>query len=163
MALHLKDLPDPKGKPIIGNLFTLDLHQLHNSIEEWADVYGDIFRLDLGIFQQLVVTRPSMIQTIMKERPHSFKRSEKLNKVIQEGGVHGVFNAEGNEWRKHRTIVAKGLDVKHQKDFHPVIEPILGRLYAKWCDRAASGEAFNIQKDLLHFTVHVTASLAFSL
>ncbi|MCR9173982.1 MAG: cytochrome P450 [bacterium] len=161
MATKVKDLPGPKGKPVIGNLFSLDLPQLHNSIEEWSAEHGDVFRLNLGIFDQLVVTRPSMLQKIMKERPHGFARSEKLNKVIRESGVHGVFNTEGIDWKKHRPIVAKGLDVKHQKDFYPAIEPILGRLYKKWQERAKSGEAFFIQKDLLRFTVDVTSSLAF--
>jgi cytochrome P450 len=161
MALHVKDLPGPKGKPVIGNLFALDLPQLHNTIEEWTKEYGDVFRLDLGIFQQVIITRPSMLQKIMRERPHGFMRSDKLNKVIRDGGVHGVFNAEGEDWKKHRPIVAKGLDVRHQKAFYPAIEPVLGRLYKKWNERAESGEAFIIQKDLLRFTVDVTASLAF--
>jgi len=161
MPIEVKDLPGPKGKPIIGNLFSLDLPQLHNSIEEWSTEYGDVFRLNLGIFDQLIVTRPSMLQKIMRERPDGFMRSDKLNKVIREGGVHGVFNAEGEDWKKHRPIVAKGLDVRHQKDFYPAIEPVLGRLYKKWCERADSGEPFIIQKDLLRFTVDVTASLAF--
>lgn len=161
MAIKVKDLPGPKGKPIVGNLFSLDLPQLHNTIEGWSDEYGDVFRLNLGIFDQLVITRPSMLQKIMKERPEGFTRSLKMNRIIREGGVHGVFNAEGEDWKKHRPIVAKGLDVKHQKDFYPAIEPVLGRLYKKWSERAESGEPFYIQKDLLRFTVDVTSSLAF--
>ncbi|GAB5418840.1 MAG: hypothetical protein Crog4KO_01790 [Crocinitomicaceae bacterium] len=161
MSITIKDLPGPKGKPIVGNLFSLDLPQLHNSIEDWSDEFGDVFRLDLGIFSQLVITRPSILQKIMKERPHSFSRNTKMNQIIREGGVHGVFNVEGEDWRKHRPIVAKGLDVKHQKDFYPAMEPVLGRLYKKWSERAESGEPFVIQKDLLRFTVDVTSSLAF--
>lgn len=161
MAVKVKDLPGPKGKPIVGNMFSVDLPQLHNSIEEWSDEFGDVFRIDLGFFQLLAISRPSMIQKIMKERPSGFTRSLKMNKVIRQGGVHGVFNAEGEDWKKHRPIVAKGLDVRHQKDFYPAIEPILGRLYKKWSERAASGEPFYIQKDLLRFTVDVTSTLAF--
>lgn len=161
MSRTVKDLPGPKGKPIVGNLFSLDLPQLHNSLEEWSKEYGDVYRLNLGIFDQLVITRPSLLQKVMKERPHSFTRNKKMNKIINEGGVHGLFNVEGDEWKKHRPIIAKGLDVKHQKDFYPAMEPVLGRLYKKWSERAESGEAFVIQKDLLRFTVDVTSSLAF--
>lgn len=161
MAKRVKDLPGPKGKPVVANLFSLDLPQLHNTIEEWSEEYGDVFRLNLGIYDQMVVTRPTMLQKIMKERPAGFSRSLKMNQIIREGGVHGVFNVEGEDWKKHRPIVAKGLDVKHQKDFYPAIEPVLGRLYNKWLQRAESGEPFQIQKDLLRFTVDVTSSLAF--
>ena len=161
MSITIKDLPAPKGKPIVGHLFSLDLPQLHNAIRDWSDEHGDVFRLELGIFNQLVITRPSLIQKILKERPHGFTRNLKMNQIIREGGIHGVFNVEGQEWKKHRPIVAKGLDVKHQKDFYPAIEPVLERLYKKWSQRAESGESFVIQQDLLRFTVDVTSSLAF--
>jgi cytochrome P450 len=161
MSRNVKDLPGPKGKPIIGNLFSLDLPQFHNSLEKWSDEFGDVYRLDLGIFDQLVITRPSLIQKIMKERPDRFTRNTKMNRIINESGIHGLFNVEGDEWKKHRPIVAKGLDVKHQKDFYPAMEPVLGRLYKKWSKQAESGESFVIQKDLLRFTVDVTSSLAF--
>lgn len=161
MALRIKDLPGPKGKPLVGNLFSLDLPNLHGQIEQWADEYGDVFQLDLGIRRHLVVARPSILQAIMSDRPDGFMRSGKLNKIIYDGGVHGVFNAEGEDWKRHRHIVAKGLDVKHQKDFYPVIVPVLERLYKKWEASAAAGEIIDIQKDLLRFTVDVTSSLAF--
>lgn len=161
MAILVKNLPGPKGSPVVGNLFSLDLPDLHNQIESWADEHGDVFMLDLGIFKHLVVARPSMIQRILADRPDGFIRSSKLKKVILEGGVHGVFNAEGEDWKRHRHIVAKGLDVRHQKDFYPAMTPVLERLYNKWKNHADSGETFDIQKDLFRFTVDVTASLAF--
>ena len=161
MATRVKNLPGPKGIPVFGHLFSLDLPDLHNQIETWADEHGDVFMLDLGIFKHLVVTRPSMIQKILADRPDGYIRSSKLRKVILEGGVNGVFNAEGDDWKRHRHIVAKGLDVRHQKDFYPAMTPVLERLYNKWKQHADSEEAFDIQKDLFRFTVDVTASLAF--
>ena len=157
----IKSLPGPKGYPIVGNLFTLDLPNLHRQIEDWADEFGDVYRLNVGVLEQLVITRPSMIQEILNARPEGLIRNKKMNKVIREGGVHGVFNSEEEDWKRHRTIVAKGLDVKHQKDFYPAMEPVLERLFRKWEKNAEAGEAFDIQRDLLRFTVDVTCSLAF--
>lgn len=161
MSTRVKNLPGPKGSPIVGNMFSLDLPDFHNQLESWVNEYGDVYQLDLGLFRHLVIARPSIIQSILSTRPDGFIRSKKLNKVISDGGVHGVFNAEGKDWSKHRPIVAKGLDVRHQKDFYPAMEPVLKRLYDKWQKDAASGQAFDIQKDLFRFTVDVTASLAF--
>lgn len=161
MSTRVKHLPGPKGYPLVGNMFSLDLPDFHNQLESWVLEHGDVYQLDLGLFRHLVIARPSMIQSILSTRPDGFIRSAKLKKVITEGGVHGVFNAEGKDWSKHRPIVAKGLDVRHQKDFYPAMEPVLKRLYDKWQKDAASGEPFDIQKDLFRFTVDVTASLAF--
>ncbi len=161
MPVSLKQLPGPKGYPIVGNIPVIDLPDLHNQIEQWADEYGDVYRLNLGYTSQTVVTRPSIIQKILAARPKEFIRMKKMDNIIREGGVDGVFNAEGEKWKLHRKIVAKGLDVKHQKEFYPSMVTILGRLYNKWSKDAESGEPFDIQRDLLRFTVDITSTLAF--
>lgn len=161
MPITLKELPGPKGVPLFGNLFKLDLPNLHNQIEDWADEHGDVFLLNLGISNQLVVTRPSLIQKILSARPNEFIRQQKMDMVIRQAGVNGVFNAEGDDWKLHRDMVAKGLDVKHQKDFYPLMLPIIERLYNKWEQEAEKGEPYDIQRDLFRFTVDITSSLAF--
>jgi len=161
MPITLKELSGPKGVPLLGNLFRLDLPNLHNQIEDWSREHGDVFYLNLGVSDQIVVTRPSLIQKILLARPTEFVRNQKMHNVIQQAGVHGVFNAEGDDWKLHRDMVAKGLDVKHQKDFYPLMLPIIERLHKKWEKEAEKGEAFDIQRDLFRFTVDITTTLAF--
>lgn len=161
MPITLKELPGPKGYPLIGNIPVIDLPNLHRQLEKWADEYGDVYRLNLGVANQTVITRPSLIQKILMARPEEFTRLQKMNTIIRDGGVHGVFNSEGEEWKLHRKIVAKGLDVKHQKEFYPSMVIILERLFHKWERQAASGEQFDIEKDLMRFTVDITSTLAF--
>ncbi|TNE71408.1 MAG: cytochrome P450 [Bacteroidetes bacterium] len=161
MGKQIHELSGPKGLPVFGNIFRLDLPKIHQQIENWADEYGDVYCLDLFKISQLVVTRPSLIQAIANERPHLFKRSGKLDQVIREGGVHGVFNAEGDDWYRYRSVVTKGLDVKHQQAFYPDLVEKVSILYQKWKHDADSGEVTDIQKDLLRFTVDITTLLAF--
>ena len=161
MGKTISELTGPKGIPLLGAVFKLDLPRIHQQIESWADEYGDVFRLDLVNTNQLVVTRPSLIHHIASERPHAFKRSGRLDTVIREGGVHGVFNAEGDEWKRHRAVVSKGLDVRHQQQFYPELASKVQVLYEKWREDAEAGHITDIQKDLLRFTVDITTLLAF--
>ncbi|MBL4861559.1 MAG: cytochrome P450 [Crocinitomicaceae bacterium] len=161
MSITLKNLPGPKGYPLVGNIPNIDLSNLHNQIEQWAEEYGDVYRLKLANTSQTVITRPSLIQKILSARPNEFVRLKKMDRILREGGIHGVFNAEGDEWRLHRKIVAKGLDVKHQEQFYPSMVTTLERLYDKWSKDAKSGEPIDIQRDLMRFTVDVTTTLAF--
>lgn len=163
MPLSKKDLKGPKGYPLVGNIPVLDLPNLHRQVEEWEKEYGDLFRLDLGYTSHIVVTRPSLIQKISAARPDEFRRLKKMSDVIKYGGVHGVFNAEGEEWKLHRKIIAKGLDVRHQREFYPSMVIVLERLYRKWDQLAESGEPYDIQQDLFRFTVDITSSLAFGI
>lgn len=161
MSINVKHLKGPKGYPLVGMTPKLDLNNLHNQLEGWAKEFGDVFNLDLGYTSQTVVSRPSIIHKIFANRPEGFIRMKKMDGILKEGGVHGVFNAEGDEWRLHRKIVAKGLDVKHQKEFYPLMLSTVEKLYNKWAKNAENGDVFDIQRDLLRFTVDITATLAF--
>ena len=161
MPITVKELRGPKGLPILGNLFNLDLKNMHNQMEAWADEFGSVFRLPLPTGDFAVVTEPEVIQAILKDRPHKFVRMAKMDKVLRGSGVHGVFNAEGDDWDLHRRMVTKGLDVKHQKDFFPQMLRTTERMFKKWSKNADNEEIIDLQSDFLRYTVDVTASLAF--
>lgn len=161
MPIAFKDLPGPKGLPLVGSAFSMDLDNMHNQFEEMAAIYGSVFKIKLGPVKMAIVSNPKIIQHILKERPDGFIRMKKLDTILRADGVHGVFNAEGEEWKLHRRMVAKGLDVKHQKAFFDKMLVTVDRLYNKWKKHADAGEAFDIQQDFLRFTVDITTTLAF--
>lgn len=160
--IYVKDLPGPKGIPIFGSGFDVKLDDLHNDFARWAMEYGDIYKLKLGPHTHVVVSNPEMIQEILKLRPKEFIRMKKLDNILKDQGIHGVFNAEGEDWKLHRMIVAKGLDVKHQEAFFPYMLVCIERLYNKWKKAAENNEVIDIQRDFLRFTVDVTTYLAFA-
>ena len=154
-------LPGPKGLPVLGNIHQVTVDKLHQDLEKWAEQFGLIYKLQLGPSQLVVITDPDIIQEILKNRPHLFRRMEKMDQIMQEEGVYGVFNAEGEEWGAHRKLIAQGLDIKHQQHYFPAILTTTQRLLTKWSALAKEGSSFDIQKDLMRFTVDVTTSLAF--
>ena len=44
----IDDLSGPRGWPVVGNLFQLDLARLHEVLEGWAKDYGPLYRYRLG-------------------------------------------------------------------------------------------------------------------
>ncbi len=161
MAIEYKELKGPKGLPIIGNIHQIELSSLHQKLEDWAIEYGEVYKLALGPAKLTIVTDSEIAATVLKERPGKFRRMAKMNDVLEEVGVHGVFNKENEEWKAHRRIVNKGLDVKHQQQFYPEIITSLERLYNKWNKEAGNNSATDVKQDLVRFTVDVTTSLAF--
>jgi cytochrome P450 len=161
MSSTLKKTSGPKGLPILGNLHQIKIDQLHQYVENWVEEHGEVYQIKLGPTKFTVITNPEIIQKVLKARPDDFLRLQKMDKVLRAEGVHGVFNAEGEDWKVHRRIIAKGLDVKHQQQFFPSIIKTLERFHLKiegYCER---NENYCIQNDLLRFTVDVTSSLVF--
>lgn len=161
MPILFKDLPGPKGIPFFGSAFDMDLNSMHNQFEEMAEEYGQVYKIKLGPVKMAIVSNPKIIQYVLRERPEGFIRMKKLDKILRAEGIHGVFNAEGDDWKMHRRMVTKGLDVKHQKAFFDKMLISVDRLHAKWKKAADSGEEIDIQQDFLRFTVDITTTLAF--
>jgi cytochrome P450 len=161
MPTTYKKLTGPRQMPLVGNMHQFKIDKMHLKIEEWADQYGEVYKVALGPTRATVVTSPSIIQQILKARPHQFRRMAKMDGVLQEAGVRGVFNVEGEEWKAHRRIVATGLDVKHQQQFFPAMLKSVQHLKERWDEAASTGQSDSIQQDLMRFTVDVTTMLAF--
>lgn len=162
-VLKYKDLNGPKGVPFLGNVFDINGEELHQQIENWADVYGPVFKLKLATYKVIVVTDHTIIQQFFRNRPEGFIRQRKLAEVLKEAHAHGVFTAEGDEWKMQRRIVAKSLDVKHQQTYFNSIQTAINRLHNKWSHLAEEKKSFDLIDDLVRFTVDVTTSLALGL
>lgn len=158
---HFSELSGPKGWPLLGVLPKVSVNQLHNHLEKWSDQYGDFYKLQLGPKEMLVVADPEAKMEILKKRPDQFRRSQKMDVIIQESGLTGVFNAEGEQWKKLRKITAKALDMQHLNAFYPSLEEVSFRLLGRWKKAAEQKMSFPVLADLMRFTVDVTTRLAF--
>lgn len=160
-VLRAKDLPGPKGWPIFGNTFQINISLLHQKLEDWAREFGTFYRVKIGSRNMLVSTDPELNLEILKKRPQHFRRSSKMDGILQNIGIIGVFNAEGEQWRRQRQFVMEGLANKHLRSFFPSIVRVTERLLEKWQKAARDQEVLEIQKDLMLYTVDITTNLAF--
>lgn len=158
-----RDLKGPKQLPIFGNSLDIKIPNLHNQLSDWANEYGPIYKLNLAIINLTIISDPVLNQNILKNRPSKFRRAPKMDRIIRESGIHGLFNAEGDDWAMQRNVITKGLDVKHQKQFFKSIELCLDRLLSKWENDVKHEKITDIQQDFLRFTVDVSTSLAFGI
>jgi cytochrome P450 len=86
-----------------------------------------------------------------------------MQSVIGEMGAHGLFSAEGDDWRKQRRLVMKAFDPAHLKHYFPSLQRVTERLRLCLDAAARSGEALDLQTVLMRYTVDVTAGLAFGI
>ncbi|HEX9432812.1 MAG TPA: cytochrome P450 [Burkholderiales bacterium] len=162
---RLRDLPAPRGLPLIGNLLQLERDRFHLTLEQWRRTYGDYYRFRNVNREVLVVSDPEAIATMLRDRPDGFLRTSRLASIAREMGFDGVFTANGEEWRRQRPMVMAGLDPKHIKTYFPALVRVTQRFAGRWRRaaeaRVGAGSAIDLQADLMRYTVDVTAGLAF--
>jgi cytochrome P450 len=154
-------LPGPRGLPLIGSLHQWDLSRVHVILERWAREHGPIFRLRLGPQPMIVISDPDATMSVLRDRPHDYRRHFALRSIFREMGLDGVFSAEGDDWRRQRPLVMRALDPGHLKRFFPVIVTANERLHARWTAAAAAKSPVDLRADLTRYSVDVICSLAF--
>ncbi len=160
---RLAALPGPRPWPLLGNLPQTDLLRLHAKLEQWAFQYGPLYRFRMGRRDALVVAQPELVATILRDRPDGWRRLQVMQSVIAEMGAHGLFSAEGDDWRNQRRLVMKAFDPAHLKRYFPSLLRVTERLRLCLDEAARSGAALDLQTLLMRYTVDVTAGLAFGI
>jgi cytochrome P450 len=157
----IADLPGPKGLPFLGNVHQLVPERLHLILEKWAAELGTPYRFQFAGSPVVVWTDTELVQSIMRERPHRYRRYSTLESVLEEIGANGLFSAEGAAWEPQRRLVMQALSIPHIKAFYPALSVITERLHARWSRAAAQGKVMEMTEELKRYTVDVTSALAF--
>lgn len=158
---QLRDLPGPRGLPLLGNASQIRLGRMHLILEQWGKKYGWPYRIALGNQKAVVIADPALITEALRERPHRFRRFASLQAVAEELGVIGLFSAEGETWKRHRRAWMKALSVHHVKPFFEQLSQVTARLQRRWEAAADAGTIIDVQGDLMRYTVDVTTQFAF--
>ena len=158
-----EDLPAPPGLPLVGNLFQVSFESLHQTLEQWADEYGPLYRIKIGPRRLAVLSDAELIKRFHRERPDLFRRTRSVESATREMRIAGVFSVEGDEWRRQRKLVAMALNTAHLKPFFPKLRVTAERLLKRWERAADNGESLDLCRELMRLTVDVTTQLAFGI
>ena len=157
----LKNLPSPKGKRILGHLPAFNRRDKHRVLENWVKESGNLFKIRLLSKQFIVSADPKVNSQIMKLRPSKFRRFSKISEVMEEMGIVGVFNAEGEIWKRHRRVTSEALNVKNVNSYFPIVRETSRRLLNKWRKKEATQDKIEVQVEMMRLTVDITSTLAF--
>ena len=157
----LDDLPGPNGWPLVGNMHQLDATKVHLVLEEWASRYGSIYQFRMGSKRVVATTDPALIEQTLRARPEVFRRSSRMDVVLSEIGIRGVFNAEGEAWRPQRKLSVAALAQRNLRQLYPSIRMVSERMKMRWERHATDGEVLDVVDELKQFTVDVTMLIAF--
>lgn len=156
---QIKDLPSPKGSFLLGHLPQFKADNKHQVLERWVKESGDLFQINFVGKKFVVSADPEMNQEILKLRPEKFSRFFKINEIMEEMGIVGVFNSEGETWKRHRKPTSEALNLKKVNGYYPIIQHKTAQLLQKW--NTLTNTPIDIQKELMKYTVDITTAIAF--
>lgn len=158
---RIRDVPGPRGLPILGNLHQLVPERIHLILEEWAREYGTLYTVRFGRKRALVVSDVRLTEPMLRERPQTFRRPSPMATIFGELGMKGVFTAEGEEWRWQRRLAMEALSQRHLRGFYPALKTVAERFLRRFERAADTGRELDLAAELKLFTVDVTMLLVF--
>src|ERR1041385_457801 len=115
--------------------------------------YGPMLVYRVGTRRYVLISDHELAQTVFRSRPGTYRRLSLLSTVIEEIVGSFVFTAEGEAWRRLRTLAMETLSASHQRSFFPTLERATARLQRHWSALADRGVPIDVQADLMRFTV----------
>lgn len=159
--IKIKDLKSPKGAFVLGHLPQFNTYNKHQVLERWVEESGDLFKINFVGKEFVVSANPDFNNKMLRMRPDAFKRFSKIDEVLKEMGVDGVFNAEGNIWKRHRKPTAEALNVKNVKAFYPILLEKTKAILKKFENYSQENRVVNVQKEFMAYTIDITTEVAF--
>ncbi len=159
--IKIKDLKSPKGAFLVGHLPQFNAYNKHQVLERWVEESGELFKIHFVGKEFVVSANPDFNNKMLRSRPETFKRFSKIDDVLKEMGIDGVFNAEGESWKRHRKPIAEALSVKNVKSFYPIILDKTERILEKFKTYSETNTVVNVQKEFMAFTIDITTEIAF--
>lgn len=157
----MRDLPGPRGLPVLGNALQLDPHRLSTILEDWADRYGPTYQIRIGNRPVLVTAEADAVATVLRQRPDGFRRIATVEPTFAEMGIEGVFSVEADRWRRLRRLTMQGLNAEYLRQYFDTIVRITNRLHERWTRLTAGGAAdIDVQGETTRYTLDVTANLS---
>ncbi|ESK85428.1 cytochrome p450 [Moniliophthora roreri MCA 2997] len=113
--------PGPKGYPIVGNLFQLDVDRPWHSLLEWKKTYGDIVYIRLFNQDVIVLNSAKAAGDLLDRRAANYSDRPRLP-VIEclTGGLDIAMMNHGTRWRSMRRAAHEALSIKASVSYFPI-------------------------------------------
>ena len=130
-------------------------------LQQYAELYGDTFRLYLGgIKEAIVTTNPEVIQHVMKTNAENYHKSEIQVRRMGHFLGKGLLTTEGEAWRTQRRLIQKGFDRKQLEALAAIMQESLAESLRDF-DRQVRGGPVDIYPQLMKMTFAMVARSLF--
>jgi len=149
----LAPIPQPPGKPLIGNALTVDSSRQIQSLMELAAEYGPIFQLDIMGSPIVIISGADLVAEVCDEKRFDKSVRGPLKRLRLIGG-DGLFTGDTDDpnWSKAHNILLPSFSQKAMGSYLPMMQDIASQLMLKW-ERMNSDDVIDVPKDMLRLTL----------
>ncbi len=149
----LVPIPQPPGKPLIGNAMTVDAGRMIQSLMELAEEYGPIYQLDMMGTPLIMVSGADLVAEVCDEKRFDKTVRGPLKRLRLIAG-DGLFTGDTSDpnWSKAHNILLPSFSQKAMGAYLPMMIDIADQLMLKW-ERLNGDDVIDVPKDMIRLTL----------
>jgi cytochrome P450 len=138
-------MPRAPGLPVIGSVPTL-LLQRFDFLERAREQCGDIFVLDLGVQEVVIVADPNAAEEIFVQRAKNFDKGAEFWDGARASIGNGLAFSEGELWRRQRRLMNPEFRRERIASFRATIDSTVDELLDELARLSAGGTTIDISR-----------------
>ncbi|MCY1074932.1 cytochrome P450 [Archangium lansingense] len=152
--------PKVSGYPLVGSLPGLAADPL-SFVAEAQRKHGDIFTLDLGFTEALVVCHPKYAQHILVDNARNYSKSGPMWDSLRTFMGNALPVSEGDFWLRQRRMIQPMFHQQRLAELTTKMVEAIDASMADWVQVARKGQPFDIAHDLSRVTMSVLVRTMF--
>ncbi len=159
---QLAPIPQPKPKPLTGNVGDLEPHAGMQSLMRLSRQYGPIFRLSFPGGRSVIFVSSQELVDELCDTSRFDKRVHKALENIRDFAKDGLFTARTEEpnWGKAHRILMPAFGPLAIREMFPEMTDIAEQLLLKW-ERFGEQALINVTDDMTRLTLDTIALCGF--
>ena len=144
----LHPIPNPPGRPIVGNMLSVNAEAPLQSLMDMTREQGPIFWLDMMGKPMVIVSGADLVKELCDETRFDKAVRGALRRVRAIGG-DGLFTGETQEpnWSKAHNILLPTFSQRAMTDYFPMMVDIAEQLVMKW-ERMNADDEIDVVHDM---------------
>jgi cytochrome P450 len=152
--------PRARALPLVGSLPSLIRAPLP-FLEEARATCGDVYRVDLGVSEVLILSHPRHAAHVLRDHAHNYTKGGPLWDTIRTLLGNGLPVSEGDYWRRQRRMMQPQFHHERLAAMADLMVQAIDEELCTWDAAAASGRPFDVFRGLTRLTLKVIVRTMF--
>ena len=153
-------LTGPKGKPILGSLLEAWDDPL-SLFDQAAASHGGVIRLRFLNYEYVLVSSPEGAKHVLVDNPKNYQKSRNYDGLKVMLG-NGLLTSEGEFWKRQRRLSQPAFHRDKLVRFADQMVSATDDMLNEWQTRAASGEPFDVHREMMAVTLRIVGLTLFN-
>jgi cytochrome P450 len=153
--------PGPRGELIRGILPEFLKDPLNFQLR-LTQIYGDIVRLRVLVWNAYLINHPDYIQHVLQENHRNY--SKQLDEYRRLGWIvgQGLLTSDGDFWLQQRRLIQPAFHRKRIEAYGAIMQKAAHDMLDQWQEAAARGEPLDVAEEMMRVTLRVVGETLFN-